>query len=96
MTINNHLGVETATEKGWMTQVRQGAHTTRSSVTALDETNDECTAIPQQDPGNSKTTKYISLPPTPATVSSTVTKPVASRAPLTDPTSTWPYFTSTM
>ena len=53
--INNHLGVETATEKGWMTQVIQGAHTTRSSVTALYETNDKCTAIPQQEPGNSKT-----------------------------------------
>ena len=58
--INNHLGVETATEKVWMTQVRQGAHTTRSSVTALvvatkDDTNDECTAIPQQEPGNAKT-----------------------------------------
>ena len=43
-----------------MTQVRQGAHTTRSSAPALveateDKTNNECTAIPQQDPGNSKT-----------------------------------------
>ena len=43
-----------------MNQVRQGTHTTRSSVTALveatkDETNDECTDIPQQEPGNSKT-----------------------------------------
>ena len=26
--INNQLGVETATEKGWMTQVRQGARPT--------------------------------------------------------------------
>ena len=55
--INNHLGIETATEKGWMTQVRQGAHTTRSSVTAPDETNNECTSIPRQEPGNSKTHK---------------------------------------
>ena len=39
--INNRLGVETATEKGWMTQVRQGAHTTRSPVAVPDETNDE-------------------------------------------------------
>ena len=58
--INIHLGVETATEKGWMTQVRQGAHTTRSSVPALvepteDAINDECTAIPHREPGNSKT-----------------------------------------
>ena len=53
--INNHLGIETASEKGWMTQVRQGAHTTRSPVAVPDETNNECTAIPQQEPGNSKT-----------------------------------------
>ena len=53
--INNHLGIETPTEKGWMTQVRQGAHTTRSPVAVPDETNDDCTAIPQQEPGNSKT-----------------------------------------
>ena len=55
--INNHLGIETATEKGWMTQLRQGAHTTRSPVAVPDETNDECTDIPQQEPGNSKTHK---------------------------------------
>ena len=53
--ISNHLGIETATEKVWITQVRQDAHTTRSSVTAPDGTKDEYTAIPQQEPGNSKT-----------------------------------------
>ena len=37
-----------------MNQVRQDAHTTRSSVTAPDDINNECTAIPQQDPANSK------------------------------------------
>ena len=60
--INKHLGVETATEKGWMTQVRQGARPTRSSIPALVEaTEDEiiydCTSIPQQEPGNTKTHK---------------------------------------
>ena len=38
-----------------MNQFRQGAHTTISPVAAPDETNDEFTAIPQQEPGNSKT-----------------------------------------
>ena len=54
--INKHLGVETATEKGWMTQVRQGALPTRSSIPALveatkDEIINECTSIPQKEPG---------------------------------------------
>ena len=43
-----------------MTQVRQGARPTRSSIPELveateDEIIDDCTAIPQQEPGNAKT-----------------------------------------
>ena len=58
--INKHLGIEAATEQGWMKQHRQhprSSSTTTSITTKAfeDDSEDECTTIPQQEPDNAKT-----------------------------------------
>ena len=57
--INKHLGIEAATEQGWMKQHKQQPRSSQStkSITieaSEDDIKDECTAIPQQEPDNVK------------------------------------------
>ena len=58
--INKHLGIEAATEQGWMKQHSQHPQSSSSKKiitieTSEEDIQDECTAIPQQEPDNAKT-----------------------------------------
>ena len=58
--INKHLTIEASTEQGWMNQHKQQPRSSQSTnptiiEASVEEIEDECTAIPQQEPGNVKT-----------------------------------------